>query len=408
MAMKQTDTAAFRRWFGDSKVVDESGEPLVVYHGTASDFLAFSADRLGEATDAGTLGSGFYFTTSIDAAQSYAEAAAEKNGSSPRVIEAYLRIENPYPAPRRIWQLSHDPKGSKKHSASLRRQGYDGVFFHIDQSVLNAPSFDEFVVFSPTQIKSATDNEGTFDPTNPDVRKNPSRRALPNRKLTQTEIDKLGQAYLKGQDISGTRRAAEMARAQAERVHREFDKLSRKIRIEFTEIDPYKSFEELQQDVLVNKRMYVYTLHSETPLWDERTNIMARAVHDFDHVAATTDFSVEGEIATYQYSADRASELDPLYLSEIALQAASSLILGGFESGAQRFVLPEHDVVKLAQTFRRNPEEHLTKSEALAVWDFGGALKFMSPEQMMTRLAEQGVPYEDALILVLAAEMSTR
>ena len=33
----QTQTAAFKRWFGDSKVVDENGQPKVVYHGTQSE-----------------------------------------------------------------------------------------------------------------------------------------------------------------------------------------------------------------------------------------------------------------------------------------------------------------------------------------------------------------------------------
>jgi len=37
----QTETPAFKRWFGDSKVVDENGKPLVVYHGTNRDFDAF-------------------------------------------------------------------------------------------------------------------------------------------------------------------------------------------------------------------------------------------------------------------------------------------------------------------------------------------------------------------------------
>ena len=32
-----TKTPAFRNWFGDSKVVDENGEPLVVYHGSPID-----------------------------------------------------------------------------------------------------------------------------------------------------------------------------------------------------------------------------------------------------------------------------------------------------------------------------------------------------------------------------------
>ena len=237
--------------------------------------------------------------------------------------------------------------------------------------------------------------------------KKKSRGAHPNGKLLKAEIEKLGQAYLKGQDVSGTRRAEEMARAQAERVHREFDKLRRKIRVEFTERDPYKSFEELQNDVLSNGRMYVYTLHSETPLWDAQTNVMARAVHDYDHVLANTDFSVEGELAAYQYSAERAPELDPLYLSEIALQAAASALLGGFESGQQRLVIPDYDVVKLAQTFRRNGRRGLSKADAMAVWDFGGALRFMTPEQLMTRLAAAGAPFEQAMVMVTAAENLT-
>jgi hypothetical protein len=42
-----TETAAFKKWFGNSKVVDESGKPLVVYHGTraSDDFKAFSGEN---------------------------------------------------------------------------------------------------------------------------------------------------------------------------------------------------------------------------------------------------------------------------------------------------------------------------------------------------------------------------
>jgi hypothetical protein len=40
---KQTSTPAFKKWFGDSKVVDENGKPLVVYHGTdKADFSVFN------------------------------------------------------------------------------------------------------------------------------------------------------------------------------------------------------------------------------------------------------------------------------------------------------------------------------------------------------------------------------
>jgi hypothetical protein len=166
------DSPAFRRWFGDSKVVDEHGQPLVVYHGTSADFDVFDASRFGEATDAGTLGAGFYFTSLREAAESYAVAASEKSGGTPRVVEAYLRIERPYVAPRRIWSFSHEPAAARKHSASLRRQKYDGIAFRVDLSALGEPVFMEYVVFDPRQIKSATDNIGTYDPGDRSILRN--------------------------------------------------------------------------------------------------------------------------------------------------------------------------------------------------------------------------------------------
>src|SRR5690606_5138263 len=48
----QTQTPEFKRWFGDSKVVDANGKPLVVYHGTKADFSTFSLEKFGQ-TDGG-------------------------------------------------------------------------------------------------------------------------------------------------------------------------------------------------------------------------------------------------------------------------------------------------------------------------------------------------------------------
>ena len=38
---KQTSTPAFKKFFGDIKVVDSDGNPMVVYHGTNEDFVQF-------------------------------------------------------------------------------------------------------------------------------------------------------------------------------------------------------------------------------------------------------------------------------------------------------------------------------------------------------------------------------
>ncbi len=59
---------AFDLWFGDSQVVDENGDPLVVYHGTAR------PDRIGEVfrKDRATSGPMAFFTDDPEIASSYA------------------------------------------------------------------------------------------------------------------------------------------------------------------------------------------------------------------------------------------------------------------------------------------------------------------------------------------------
>lgn len=60
---KQIDTPQFKEWFGDSKVVDEEGKPLVVYHGTTGNFVEINKNLLNENA---LFGPGFYMTESKD------------------------------------------------------------------------------------------------------------------------------------------------------------------------------------------------------------------------------------------------------------------------------------------------------------------------------------------------------
>jgi DNA repair protein RadC len=85
-----TETSAFKRWFGKSKVVDSKGKPLVVYHGTAArtDFAAFE-----ESADVG-----FHFGTAKAAADRLGLYPDTKRGTQikhARVIPVYLSIKNP-------------------------------------------------------------------------------------------------------------------------------------------------------------------------------------------------------------------------------------------------------------------------------------------------------------------------
>lgn len=61
-------TPQFINWFGDwttgdncSKVVDENGLPLVVYHGSEAEFNEFKSEYMGQTGTA--LGQGFYFSS---------------------------------------------------------------------------------------------------------------------------------------------------------------------------------------------------------------------------------------------------------------------------------------------------------------------------------------------------------
>lgn len=72
----------FWRWFGDSKVVDAQGRPLVVYHGTKAQFDEFLGEKIGQS---GTSeGVGFYFTNDENVAKGFGD-----------VMSVYLKLEKP-------------------------------------------------------------------------------------------------------------------------------------------------------------------------------------------------------------------------------------------------------------------------------------------------------------------------
>lgn len=156
-----TESLQFKRWFGDwqnhpdtaSKVVNEDGTPRVVYHGTNADFTVFNSKD-------GT----YWFSESED----YAEAMMEERGGG-KVMPVYLQMKNPMVAKLEPTQFTN-PVYEAPLIRQAKENGYDGLIIenNTDTSDLAYDKF--FVVFSPNQIKSATDNIGTFDGSNPDIR----------------------------------------------------------------------------------------------------------------------------------------------------------------------------------------------------------------------------------------------
>lgn len=150
-SLRDRATANFRRWFGESKVVDDKGEPLVVYHGSDEKFDVFNTEE------------GAFFFGGENAA-SFAKTYGDN------VTAAYLSIKNPF-------------RGTYKTLATadfdgLAKRGYDGAVFTDEESGLQ-----QWVAFKPTQIKSATGNNGDYSLTNADIRKsiggrNPGEQAI--------------------------------------------------------------------------------------------------------------------------------------------------------------------------------------------------------------------------------------
>lgn len=131
-------SSEFKKWFGDSKVVDDDGRPLVVYRYAKSE---------GEIA-----GGVRFFTREADYAEAYFEESGQGRGLTAPV---YLSLKNPLEVDLPAGEFSN-PGAENPHIEKALQDGNDGVIFR--------NGIDEFyVAFAPEQIKSATGNRGTFD-----------------------------------------------------------------------------------------------------------------------------------------------------------------------------------------------------------------------------------------------------
>lgn len=199
-----TNTAAFKQWFAGSKVTFNDGKtPLVMFHGTSrnQDGDAFTIFDT-YASNYGLMGQGGYFTADPDVASQYTRKG---RGDAPTVYPVYLAIKNPLDmdasADRAKWIAQFDGiedfheggdtneswyraaedlvreemlprwEGAEIMQDGLRGMGYDGIT-HLGGGRVdpNGPRHRVFIAFDPEQIKSATGNRGSFDPTSADMR----------------------------------------------------------------------------------------------------------------------------------------------------------------------------------------------------------------------------------------------
>ena len=138
---KLVRTPEFKEWFGDwekdpknaSKVVDDNGEPLVVYHTTNDDFYVFDKKKSKQ---------GFFFSANKERLKAYG-----KN----KLLSVFLNIKNP-------------------SQNEFNTKGFDGVMDFGQSKSRDVSSLYEIIAFQSNQIKLADGTNTTFDLNSNDIR----------------------------------------------------------------------------------------------------------------------------------------------------------------------------------------------------------------------------------------------
>jgi hypothetical protein len=153
---KLVRTPQFKAWFGDwendpknaSKVVDENGEPIIVYHGTKSSDEFFKFNKEFSKTKWDT----FWFSPNRETATLY----SKQNEKFGKVFECFLNVKNP----------------SKTYPFNLEK--YDGyIEYKNEMDFVNwqqSKIIQVIQVVNSNQIKLADGTNTTFDQDNLDIR----------------------------------------------------------------------------------------------------------------------------------------------------------------------------------------------------------------------------------------------
>lgn len=179
---------------GMSKVVDENGEPLVVYHGSPHVFTVFDVERSGENFNRSREDGGLLFFSSLP--ETAEDVLHDLEGRFPgtglesaRLYACFMRLRRPFTldlgdASQRPFSGEGVPESVKGSPMAwylfpheLRRgfdegnahgAGYDGIVLKGTNAYDGSPEVWGMATDS-RQVKSAADNRGTFDSENPDI-----------------------------------------------------------------------------------------------------------------------------------------------------------------------------------------------------------------------------------------------
>jgi len=181
------DNTSFMSWFGDSKVVDSEGNPMVVYHGTHESFTEFTPPTKS-GVDFEPTKQQIFFASTPEGAEGYAYAkGANIMPVYLKVSKLFDRVEDESPEMtsfrnflvesekvdvNQAWDFAdavvagnYDARESKEFVAWLQANDYDGYTVKEGSGSTNW----SYAVFNSNQIKSATGNSGDFDAESADI-----------------------------------------------------------------------------------------------------------------------------------------------------------------------------------------------------------------------------------------------
>lgn len=193
-------TTNFKNWFGDwendpenaSKVVDENGEPMVVWHGRSAEFNTFEKKegvRFIMGLEDKVKAEGFFFSPNKELAEEFASNSSRHRGGKANVIPCFLNIRKPMDLTREDYdRIYEDVTGwdyivgmdtqdnlwgimdEEGMADKIKGKGYDGVIFVEEMDDSYKSTKISYCALDANQIKSADNNNGDFSADNNDIR----------------------------------------------------------------------------------------------------------------------------------------------------------------------------------------------------------------------------------------------
>ena len=163
--------------------MDGNGEPLVVYHQTGNDLTVFDTKHTGAGEFDSEMPTGIFMKPTSDniGLSGNKQMALYANIRNPLTVNNRAELVRFYEknidgykeARENINDIDSEYEASKKAKSLIddyfRTSNYDGVIVNNDVGNFGMNT-KTYIAFKYTQVKSATDNIGTFDGKNPDIR----------------------------------------------------------------------------------------------------------------------------------------------------------------------------------------------------------------------------------------------